>query len=101
MSAHGGPRPGSGRKPSKAARPAHLQTVAYAMRVPRWLHDWLMRPDREASGPKIIEAALRRVHGIAPPGDDAPPPRRQPQPQPHMDKAAWERMMAKRQERAG
>lgn len=59
----GGKREGAGRKPA----PEHLKKVPYNTKLPRWLRDWLTDPAREASGPVLIEEALRKVHKLRPP----------------------------------
>lgn len=61
----GGKRDGAGRKPI----PAHLKKVPLNTKLPKWLRDWLVAPEREESGPVMIENALRRVYKIDPPTD--------------------------------
>ena len=59
----GGKREGAGRKPA----PEHLKKVPYNTKLPRWLRDWLTDPAREASGPVLIEEALKKAHKLRPP----------------------------------
>jgi len=59
----GGAREGAGRKPV----PEHLKKVPYNTKLPQWLKDWLNAPEREKSGPVLIEEALRKVHKLTPP----------------------------------
>lgn len=59
----GGRREGAGRKPA----PEHIRKVPYNTKLPRWLRDWLTAPERERSGPVLIEEALRKIHGLKPP----------------------------------
>jgi len=59
----GGKRDGAGRKPI----PEHLKKVPYNTKLPKWLRDWLVAPEREESGPVMIENALRRLYKIDPP----------------------------------
>lgn len=59
----GGKREGAGRKPA----PEHLKKVPYNTKLPRWLRDWLTDPSREASGPVLIEEAIRKAHKLRPP----------------------------------
>lgn len=56
----GGKREGAGRKPV----PEHLKKVPYNTKLPRWLRDWLTAPERDKSGPVLIEEALRKVHKL-------------------------------------
>ena len=58
----GGVREGAGRKPA----PEQLKKVPYNTRLPRWIRDWLTAPEREKSGPVMIENALRQMHKIHP-----------------------------------
>lgn len=59
----GGRRPGAGRKPT----PKHLKKMPYNTKLPQWLRDWLLAPERTQSGPVLIEEALRKVHNLTPP----------------------------------
>lgn len=59
----GGKREGAGRKRT----PEHLRKVPFNTKIPQWLRDWLLDPEREKSGPVLIEEALRQVHGLVPP----------------------------------
>lgn len=59
----GGVRPGAGRKPV----PPALKKIPYATKLPAWLKAWLLAPERPASGPELIEQALRIVHDLKPP----------------------------------
>lgn len=59
----GGYRKGAGRKPS----PPQLKKAIYNTKLPQWLRDWLVRPDRTVSGPVAIEQALCQVFGLKPP----------------------------------
>lgn len=59
----GGKREGAGRKPT----PKHLKKVPFNTKLPCWLRDWLTDPEREKSGPVLIEEAIREVHKLAPP----------------------------------
>lgn len=59
----GGQRPGAGRP---AIDPS-LKKIPYATKLPAWLKAWLLHPERSASGPELIEKALRKVHKIGPP----------------------------------
>lgn len=61
----GGKREGAGRKRT----PEHLRKVPFNTKIPQWLRDWLLDPEREKSGPVLIEEALRQVHGLVPPKD--------------------------------
>lgn len=58
----GGKREGAGRKPV----PEPLKKVPYNTKLPRWLRDWLTSPEREKSGPVLIEEALKQVHNLKP-----------------------------------
>jgi hypothetical protein len=62
----GGTRPGAGRKPAAP----NLKKVPYNTKLPRWLRDWLTAPEREQSGPVLIEAALCRHYKLRPPPGD-------------------------------
>ena len=59
----GGAQEGAGRKPA----PEHLKKVPYNTKLPQWLRDWLTGPEREESGPVMIEKALRRMYRLRPP----------------------------------
>jgi hypothetical protein len=59
----GGAREGAGRKHA----PEHLKKVPYNTKLPQWLRDWLTAPEREKSGPVLIEEALRKMHKLRPP----------------------------------
>jgi hypothetical protein len=61
----GGAREGAGRKPA----PEHLKKVSYNTKLPQWLRDWLTAPEREESGPVMIEKALRRMYKLKPPAE--------------------------------
>ena len=63
----GGAREGAGRKPA----PEHLKKVPYNTKLPQWLRDWLTGPEREESGPVMIEKALRRMYKLRPPDKGA------------------------------
>ena len=63
----GGAREGAGRKPA----PEHLKKVPYNTKLPQWLRDWLTAPEREKSGLVLIEDALRKVHKLRPPAEEA------------------------------
>lgn len=60
----GGARLGAGRKPV----PPELKKMPISIKLPKWLIDWM--DTQEESRPNLIEEALRRQHGIAPPGED-------------------------------
>lgn len=59
----GGKREGAGRKPA----PEHLKKMPFNTKIPKWLRDWLVAPEREKSAPVLIEEALRKVHKLTPP----------------------------------
>lgn len=59
----GGKREGAGRKPA----PEHLKKVPFNTKLPKWLRDWLTSPERDKSGPVLIEEALSQVHKLKPP----------------------------------
>ena len=59
----GGAREGAGRKPV----PEHLKKVPFNTKLPAWLKAWLIDPEREESGPVMIEKALRRMYKLRPP----------------------------------
>lgn len=59
----GGKREGAGRKPA----PEHLKKVPFNTKLPKWLRDWLTSPERDKSGPVLIEEALSHVHKLKPP----------------------------------
>ena len=59
----GGKREGAGRKPA----PEHLKKVPFNTKLPKWLRDWLVSPERDKSGPVLIEEAVRKVHKLTPP----------------------------------
>ncbi len=59
----GGKREGSGRKPA----PAALKKVTYNTKLPQWLRDWLTGPEREESGPVMIEKALCKMYKLRAP----------------------------------
>jgi hypothetical protein len=63
----GGSREGAGRKPV----PEHLKKVPYNTKLPRWLREWLTAPEREDSGPVMIEKALCRLYKPRPPEEEA------------------------------
>lgn len=59
----GGARLGAGRKPV----PAELKKEPISIKLPKWLIDWM--DTQEDSRANLIEEALRRQHGIQPPGE--------------------------------
>ena len=59
----GGAREGAGRK----LAPEHLRKVPFNTKLPQWLRGWLTAPEREESGPVMIEKALRRMYKLRPP----------------------------------
>jgi hypothetical protein len=59
----GGAREGAGRNTAQE----HLKKVPYNTKLPQWLRDWLTGPEREESGPVMIEKALRRMYKLRPP----------------------------------
>ena len=59
----GGAREGAGRNPA----PKHMKKVPYNTKLPQWLRDWLTGPEREESGPVMIEMALCRMYKLKPP----------------------------------
>jgi len=59
----GGKREGAGRKPA----PWHLKKIPFNTKLPRWLRSWLLDPERESSGPVLIEEALKKAHNLRPP----------------------------------
>ena len=59
----GGKREGAGRKPA----PEHLKKVPFNTKLPKWLRDWLTAPERDKSGPVLIEEALSQMHKLKPP----------------------------------
>jgi hypothetical protein len=46
-------------------KPPQLVKVPIGLKLPRWLIAWFKTQDRSAA--KLIEEALREMHGIAPP----------------------------------
>ena len=62
--ARGGARLGAGRKPV----PPQIKKMPISIKLPKWLIDWL--DAQEESRPNLIEEALRRQHGIYPPGEE-------------------------------
>jgi hypothetical protein len=44
-----------------------MKKVPYNTKLPHWLRDWLTRPEREESGPVMIEKALSRMYKLKPP----------------------------------
>ena len=66
MKTHGGARAGAGRKPAHE----RLKKIPYNTKLPRWLREWLMAPERGESGPVLIEKALCRAYFLAPPESD-------------------------------
>lgn len=61
----GGSREGAGRKPIDQM----LKKEPYNTKLPRWLRLWLTRPEREESGPVMIERALRKMYKLSPPDE--------------------------------
>jgi hypothetical protein len=45
--------------------------VPYNTKLPRWLREWLTAPERDESGPVMIEKALRRMYKLRPPEEEA------------------------------
>lgn len=60
----GGVRLGAGRKPVAP----ELKKEPISIKLPKWLIDWM--DAKEESRPNLIEEALRRQHGIGPPGEE-------------------------------
>ncbi len=64
----GGKRAGAGLKPA----PEHLKKVPFNTKLPKWLRDWLTAPERDKSGPVLIEEALSQAHKLKPPPKKLP-----------------------------
>ena len=45
-----------------------LKKEPISIKLPKWLIDWM--DAQEESRPNLIEEALRRQHGIRPPGEE-------------------------------
>jgi hypothetical protein len=48
--------------------PPELKKQPISIKLPKWLIDWM--DTQEESRPNLIEEALRRQHGIYPPGEE-------------------------------
>lgn len=57
----------SHRGPGRNPTPRHLKKVPFNTKIPQWLKDWLLAPERQQSGPVLIEEALCQVHHLTPP----------------------------------